>query len=88
VLLRLASGEAEATQFAPELHADISSRMNEASEFYRSLGPLKSFYLIEDKSEGKNQVYHYWAVFGSTRWVQSFVLTAAGKIAELGVEPA
>jgi hypothetical protein len=83
VLLRLASGEAEATQFAPELHADISSRMNEASEFYRSLGPL-----IEDKSEGKNQVYHYWAVFGSTRWVQSFVLTAAGKIAELGVEPA
>lgn len=74
-------------RFTPVAHAALSPP--EAGAFYQSLGALKSFRLIEQTTAGEQRTYRYRAVFGdtSTKWIQSFVLTDEGKIADVGVEP-
>jgi hypothetical protein len=57
VLLRLAEGEADPGQFTPEAYATLLPE--EASAFYRSLGTLKSFRLIEQATGEKKRTYRH-----------------------------
>src|SRR5713226_4237897 len=50
VLLNLAEGQADPAQFTPEAEATLLTEIKQASMFYRSLGPLNSLSLIEQKS--------------------------------------
>jgi CubicO group peptidase (beta-lactamase class C family) len=87
VLLGLVEGRADPASFTPEAFAALSPELKRTSEFYQSLGPLKSFTLIEQKSGENNQTLRYRTVFGNGAWIQQFLVTPEGKIAELGVEP-
>lgn len=87
VLLRLASGEADPNHFTPEAHSSLQPELAWAGAFYQSLGPLKSFRLIEQTREEKSQTCRYRVALGDTRWIQAFGLTAEGRIAEVGIEP-
>jgi hypothetical protein len=57
VLLHLAEGEADPGQFTPEAYATLLPE--EASAFYRSLGTLKSFRLIEQATGEKKRTYRH-----------------------------
>jgi len=87
VLKSLTDGTVDPALFTSGAQAALLPELQQSGEFYRSLGPLKSFRLIEQASEGERETRRYQAVFRDTAWVQTFVLTAAGKIAELGAEP-
>jgi hypothetical protein len=87
VLLHLAAGEIDPEPFTSEAYATLAPELQQASTFYQSLGSLKSFRLIEQTSDDKNRMYRYRARYGDTQWIQTFVLTEEGKIAEVGVEP-
>jgi hypothetical protein len=83
----LAQGRADSALFTPETWAALSPALKETSAFYRSLGPVRSFRLIEQESEGKDQVYRCRARYKSTPWVHRILLTGDGKIAGWAVGP-
>ena len=85
MLLCLADGSADPDEFTPEAYAALLPE--QTGLFYRSLGPLHSFRLIEQESNEKEQTYRYRAGFGETGWIQTFVLAPAGRIARVAVEP-
>jgi hypothetical protein len=85
LLLALAGGEADPARLTPEAYAALAPP--EAGAFYRSLGPLRSFRLLEQSGDAPRRTCRYQARFGETSWVQSFVLNEVGQIAEIGVEP-
>jgi CubicO group peptidase (beta-lactamase class C family) len=86
VLLRLSDGEADLTHFTPEALTSLATEMKEVTAFYQSLGPLKSFRLIEQTSADKARIYRYRTVFRNASWIHQFVLTPEGKIMELGLK--
>jgi CubicO group peptidase (beta-lactamase class C family) len=86
-LLGLMEGKADPTSFTPEALAALAPELQPAAEFYQSLGPLKTFTLIEQKDEGNNQTLRYRTVFGNEPWIHQFTLTPDGKIKELAIEP-
>jgi CubicO group peptidase (beta-lactamase class C family) len=88
VLVGLAEGHADPALFAPAAWAALSPALRETSAFYRSLGPLRSFQLIEQTKEGEEQVYRYRTVFKGAPCVHRCVLTGEGKIAAWTVSPA
>jgi hypothetical protein len=75
---RLSTDGAYTTQF-PEIQ--------QAEAFYRSLGPLKSFRPIERRDDGPTRTDRYYVRLGTTRWIQTFVLTHDEKIVALAIEP-
>jgi CubicO group peptidase (beta-lactamase class C family) len=87
MLQSLTVGKVDAALFAPEAETALLPELQQTGEFYRSLGPLRSFGLIDRHGEGKKETRSYRAAFRDTAWIQTFVLTEAGKIAELGAEP-
>ena len=87
LLQSLTDGKVDAALFTPEAQTVLLPELQLTGEFYRSLGPLRSFDLVERDGEGKRETRRYRAAFRDTAWMQTFVLTAAGKIAELGAEP-
>jgi D-alanyl-D-alanine carboxypeptidase len=87
IILRFAEGKAATDAFTPAAQIVLQSELQQVQALYRSLGPLRSFRLIEQKSEKKNLIYRYRAVFGNMQWIQSFTLTPGGKIEALEIEP-
>jgi hypothetical protein len=87
VLLGLGEGRADPALFTPEALAAFSPELKQASEFYQSRGPLKSFTLIEQQNGESNQTLRYRTVLGNETWIHQFTLTPDGKITELAVEP-
>jgi hypothetical protein len=85
VLCDVAEGKADPGQFTSEAHAMLPPGATRA--FYQSLGPLTSFRLIDHAADEKRRTYRYLTVFGNTLWIHQLVLTAGGKIAELGIQP-
>jgi hypothetical protein len=85
-LLSLTQGQADPAQFSSE--AQMTPReAKETGEFYRALGPLKSFRLIDRRTDKGRRIYRYQAGFGTSRWVQSFILTPEDKVAAVVLEP-
>jgi CubicO group peptidase (beta-lactamase class C family) len=87
VLAQLADGHADPTQFTPEAQSVLLPEISRVTAFYRSLGPLKSFRVIEQTSDEKARTYLCWTVFRHSAWMHQFVLTPDGKIAELSIQP-
>jgi D-alanyl-D-alanine carboxypeptidase len=88
VLIDFKRGQINPTRIATEsLTLSTEARREAAGKFYRSLGLLQSFQLISREDRDEERIYRYRAVFGKTRWIQTFVLTPEGKIAELTAEP-
>jgi CubicO group peptidase (beta-lactamase class C family) len=81
----LMAGEADPAGYSLETLAALE--LPEAGAFYRSLGPLRSFRLIEQTSDASRRTYRFLAAFEKTRWIQSFVLSEGGAITELALEP-
>jgi hypothetical protein len=57
------------------------------SAFYRSLGPVQSMQLVEEKSE-EQRTRRYRVAFQGSDWIQTCGLTAEGEIAGWEMEPA
>jgi CubicO group peptidase (beta-lactamase class C family) len=87
VLLGLAAGRADPALFTAEAHAELLPTVQQAQRFYQSLGPLKSFQLVEQKSEEQSRTYRYRSILGETPWTHTFVVTKTGKIAEVRAAP-
>lgn len=87
VLLNLLETKANPVLFTSEAYAALSSEIKEASAFYQSLGPPKSFRVIEQMGDEKQRTYRYRTAFRNTTWIHSFVMTEEGKIMEISVEP-
>jgi D-alanyl-D-alanine carboxypeptidase len=87
VLHQLAAGQADPMLFTPEAYTAITSEFKQARAFYQSLGRPRSFQLIEQTSDGKRRTNRYRMASGSATWIQTFVLTPDGKIADIRVAP-
>jgi CubicO group peptidase (beta-lactamase class C family) len=86
-LVQLAEGQADPALFAPAVQITLLPELKQIAAFYRSLGALESFRLIERDPMAGQPTYRYRTVFGNTAWIHSFMLTGEGKIAEVTVEP-
>jgi hypothetical protein len=64
----------------------LEPETGQAAAFYRALGPLESFRLVEQTRDEKMLINRYRAVFRTGSWIHQLTLTPEGKIAELGVE--
>src|SRR5438876_6284241 len=69
VLLSLVEGKVDPASFTLEALAALSPELKRTSEFYQSLGPLKSFTLIERRNGESNQTLRYRTVFGDRKSV-------------------
>jgi hypothetical protein len=83
----LAAGQADPALFTPEGYAELAPELMQVRAFYQSLGPLRSFRIIEQTSDGKKRTNRYQMALGRAIWIQTFVLTPEGKIADVRVEP-
>ena len=83
----LVDGRADENAFAPDLFQDLSSEFGHIRQFYRFIGPLKSFQLIEQKTAETGVARSYRAVFGGMPWIQTFTSAESGKIAEVLIAP-
>jgi D-alanyl-D-alanine carboxypeptidase len=88
VITSFANGEGNPELFTPEARTTLfPDRIKQGKEMVGGHGPLKSFELQEDKTESGARRRAYKAVFGDFAIRISFVLTADGKIAGLGLRP-
>lgn len=88
ILLSLVDGKADYDQFTPDMRATLSpDRVKQIGATIKVLGPLKSFQLLEQKTEDKKHSYRYRAVFGDTALIAGYVLTEDGKIATFQLRP-
>lgn len=88
ITLSLASGNPSPDEFTPEAKKILfPDKILEGKAVLTQMGPLKSFALIAEKEFEKTHRYQYRAVFGETALNITFVLTAEGKIAGVGMQP-
>jgi len=88
VALGLASGKASPDDFTPEAKKVLfPDKIQEAKAILSKMGALKTFTLIAENEAEKTHRYQYRAVFGETALHLTFVLTAEGKIAGIGMQP-
>src|SRR5262249_11996906 len=85
VLLDLRESRADPARFTDDAYAALKHELRETAAFYSSLGPLKSFDLIERTAADNGELRRYRAVFGNTSWVQTFALPE-GRIAEISIQ--
>lgn len=84
----LAGGNAEPNWFTPDAQKFFfPDRVKEGKQMLGALGEMKSFELLEDTRRDQQQVRSYKAVFGNTSLRISFMLSAEGKIAGIGIRP-
>jgi len=74
VLLDLTAGRSDPGMFEPDTRTPIASEFPETAAFYQSLGPLTAFDFLERQSAGSISTFRCRALFGSTPWIQSFLL--------------
>ena len=88
VMASIAAGSADPQLFTEQARAILfPDRAREARENLRPHGPLKTFELLEDKTEGRMRVRAYRATFGDLARRTTFVLTEEGRIAGVGLRP-
>lgn len=85
VLVDAQQGKAEESRFAPEAQQLVTFVRRVGPEYLGKLGALKTFNLLERRTQGNTQVYRYRAVFGATPLQRTFVLNQDNKI--LSLEP-
>jgi D-alanyl-D-alanine carboxypeptidase len=86
ILMDLIAGRSDPDTFDPETGIQFAARLTETAAFYQALGPLTAFNFIERQSAGSSTTYRYRIQLGNTHWIQSFVVSEAGRISEFPVE--
>lgn len=85
VVEALLAGKADAEPFTPEAWRLLfPDRIQEARDFVRGRGPIKSFELMERRMEEKDRLMEYRAVFGELAVRIRVTMAEDGKIARLG----
>jgi CubicO group peptidase (beta-lactamase class C family) len=88
VMTAIAAGHPDPQSFTePAKAALFPGRMEEAKSILGPHGPLQSFELMEERSEGKQRVRSYKAAWKDLTLRCSFTLTEAGQIDALNVRP-
>jgi CubicO group peptidase (beta-lactamase class C family) len=84
LLLEGAEGKFDENLFAPPARANLLPAMREfGTPYLSSLGPLRSFVLIEEGKEGDALKRRYQAIFGTKAVVWTFTLDGEGKIVSM-----
>jgi hypothetical protein len=88
VFASIVAGKADPQWFTAEAQQMLfPDRIKEAQGFLGSMGAMKSFELMEDKTENQRRFRSYKVVLGETPLRCRFVLTEDGKIAGVGMRP-
>jgi CubicO group peptidase (beta-lactamase class C family) len=81
LLMKLTDGTADQNQFAPELRAELfPARAERLSRLLKSLGPLKSFELVERSSKDEERIYLYQVVFQNGKRLLRMMLSQDQKL--------
>jgi D-alanyl-D-alanine carboxypeptidase len=87
LLLDLTRGKADPSEFTPQVWESLLPNLKQATAFYQSLGPLRSFRLAEQTNAEGGRTLRYRVGWGGMTWIQTFALTEDGRIAGLGLQP-
>jgi CubicO group peptidase (beta-lactamase class C family) len=87
LLMDLAAGQVDATEFAGPDKAELVSDLQDlVVPYLRSLEPLHTFALVEDSIQGEGHRRQYQAYFGKKPLLWTFGLDHEGKVIDINFE--